>query len=153
VTDPNQPGPAQAPSSGGDHPAEFAGEKTKKFDHGRPRVYFSSNFLKNHVDTGNELPKKRAEIVFQRRGRTISTVIYLTPSELVTLAAEVFNKQDKFAAAPDGIFTTDQPYELWSRGDDDGTDKQRATSINSTFKYAVQKNSDGVYVIYHFHGK
>jgi hypothetical protein len=49
-----------------------------KFDHAKPKIYFSAKFLKNHVFVDNEGAKKRAEEVFQRRGKAVSTVLCLT---------------------------------------------------------------------------
>jgi hypothetical protein len=136
------------------------GDKERKFDHGKPRVYFTSDFLKHHVYVGSAPSKKRAEIVFQSRlnpkgkkeGKpkvTDSSVIWLTAPELVTLANEVFEMQDEYGRAPNATFTTAKKYEIWSRGD--ATDKQQATSENSTFSYGVRLASD-IYVMSHFAG-
>jgi hypothetical protein len=83
----------------------------EKFDRGRPKVYFSSKFLKNHVFVGSEGAKKQAERVFQRRGKAISTVLCLTKRELIELAGEIHGNQDEFRRNPRKTFTTQRAYD------------------------------------------
>jgi hypothetical protein len=122
----------------------------KSFDRGKHRIYFSSNFLKNHVFVGSAGAKKRAEVVFQRRRKNISTVLCLIQAELVRLAAEISRRQEEFTSRPKGKFTTEDRYDLWSRGGKRSSDKQRAISTNSSFRYGVKKDSDNTYVMCHF---
>jgi hypothetical protein len=124
----------------------------KNFDHGRPQVYFTSNFFKNHVFVGSVGEKKKAENVFLRRGRQISTVLCLTRQELVQLAGEIHRRQSEFKSRSNAIFTTTHSYDFWSRGGDKAKDKQRATPGTSRFRYAVGVDSDGVYTMCHFAG-
>jgi hypothetical protein len=126
--------------------------KAKKFDASKPRVYFSSRFLKNHVHVGNESVEKRAEVVFQRRDESTSTVIGLEPKKLNELASEIFDRQDEFAKAPKKVYITNDKHQLWSRGGNSDKERKRATSTNSTFKFKVKKNSDGFFVMDHFDG-
>jgi hypothetical protein len=123
-----------------------------KFDHGRPQVYFTSNFLKHHVFVGSSGEKKKAENVFLRRGLEVSTVLCLTRLEMVRLAAEIHRRQAEFARRPKAIFTTQQAYDWWSRGGPQAKDKQRATSSHGHFRYGVRQNNDGVYTLCHFDG-
>lgn len=123
-----------------------------RFDHGRPQVYFSSGFIKNHLFLGSAGEKKRAERVFDRRGRAISTVLCLTRAELVRLAGELHRRQHEFTQTPRRTFTTLQAYDYWSRGGPRSKDKQRATPGKSRFRYSVQHNTDGTYVMCHFDG-
>jgi hypothetical protein len=124
----------------------------KRFDHGRPQVYFTSDFLKNHIYLQSPGQKKKAENVFLRRGRNVSTVLCLTRLEFVRLAGEVYRRQSEYRRRPNGIFTTQQAYDYWSRGGEKAKDKQRATQGTSRFRYAVRMNEDGVYAICHFDG-
>jgi len=123
----------------------------EKFDHGRPKVYFSSKFLKNHVFVGGEGAKKQAEKVFQRRGKAVSTVLCLTPRELVELAGEIFRRQEEFSKSPKKTFTTEQAYDCWSRGGPKRKDEQRATQDTKRFKYNVQRAGE-IFVLAHFDG-
>jgi hypothetical protein len=124
----------------------------KNFDHGRPQVYFTSNFLKNHVLLCSTGGKKKAENVFLRRGRDISTVLCLTRLELVHLAGEIHRRQGEFSRRPSAIFTTQHGYDYWKRGGPQAKDKQRATPGNGRFRYAVRMNDEGIYTVCHFHG-
>lgn len=121
------------------------------FDHGRPQVYFTSNFLKNHVFVGGPGEKKKAENVFLRRGKDISTVLCLTRMELVQLAGEIHRRQEEFARRPHGIFTTQRGYDYWSRGGGRAKDKQRAAPGRGPFRYGVRRGADGTFVLCHFH--
>jgi hypothetical protein len=122
-----------------------------KFDSGKPKIYFSSNFLKNHVFVGNEGAKKQAERVFQRRGKDISTVLCLTKRELIELAGELHENQAEFARNPRKTYTTERKYDYWSRGGAQAKDKQRATEHNSRFDYNVRLEGD-LHVMCHFEG-
>jgi hypothetical protein len=122
-----------------------------KFDPARAKKYFSRNFLKNHIFVGNEGAKKRAEEVFQRRGKDISTVLCLTKHELIQLAGEIHGNQEAFGRSPRKTFTTEHVYDYWSRGGNQSKDKQRATMDASRFKYNVQLVDD-LYVMTHFEG-
>ena len=122
-----------------------------KFDHGRPKVYFSSRFIKNHIFEGSESEKKKAENVFLRRGRNVSTVITLNSPDLVRLAGEIHRRQSEFAANPKKNFTSHGQFDFWSRGGSMAKDKQRASSHHGRFQFAVWKNVDGIYVMDHFH--
>jgi hypothetical protein len=124
----------------------------KNFDHAHPEVYFTGNFLKNHVCIGDAAAKKRAEIVFQRRDARVSTVLCLTAAELVQLAGEIHRRQPEFSAFPDGIFTSTSEYDLWIRGGPQGKDKQRATVCTDRFRFAVRRTTDGIYALCHFDG-
>ena len=124
----------------------------KNFDHGRPRLYFTSDFLKNHIYLGSTGEKKKAENVFLRRGRNISTVLCLTRLELVRLAGEVHSRQEEFSRRPNAVFTTQHAYDCWSRGGAQGKDKQRATASTRHFRFAVRMNPEGIYTPCHFHG-
>jgi hypothetical protein len=123
----------------------------EKFDHGRPKVYFGSKFLTNHVFVGGEGAKKRAEKVFQRRGKSISTVLCLTPRELVELAGEIHRRQDEFNKSPNRTYTTERAYDCWSRGGPKSKDDQRATQDTKCFKYNVKRVGE-IYVLFHFDG-
>jgi hypothetical protein len=123
----------------------------QRFDRGRPQLYFTARFLKNHVYVGNQGAKKRAEMVFQRRGKTVSTVLCLTRSELVQLAGEIHNNQDAFGRSPRQVFTTKHAYDYWSRGGSQSKDKQRATAHCKRFEYKVLLIGE-IYALDHFHG-
>lgn len=125
----------------------------EKFDRGRPKVYFSSNFLKNHIFLGNEGAKKQAERVFQRRGEKISTVLCLTKRELIELAGELHEKQADFSKNPRKTHSTERAYDYWSRGGKQpkSKDKQRATEHSGRFKYNVRLEGE-LYVMCHFEG-
>lgn len=125
---------------------------TQAFDHGRPQVYFTSNFHKNHIFVGSAGEKKKAERVFLRRGRDVSTVLCLTRMELVRLASEVHRRQNEFTGRPNGTFTTQNSYDFWSRGGPRAKDRQRASEYHGRFRYGVRLNEDGVYVMCHFEG-
>ena len=124
----------------------------QNFDHAHPEVYFTGNFLKNHVSIGDDAAKKRAEIIFQRRDARVSTVLCLTRMELVRLAGEIHRRQNEFGACPTGSFTTLTKYDLWSRGGPQGKDKQRATMETDFFRFAVRRTSGGIYAVCHFDG-
>ena len=53
---------------------------------------------------------------------------------------------------PNGIFTTQQPYDYWSRDGEQAKDKQRATFGHGRFRYAIRPDSDGIYTMHHFDG-
>jgi len=125
---------------------------TKKFDHGKPQVYFSANFWKNHIFLGNEGEKKKAENVFLRRGLDVSTVLCLTRMELVQLAGEIHRRQAEFSRVPNAVFMTQQAYDYWSRGGPQAKDKQRATFSSGRFRYKVRVNEEGLYTLCHFDG-
>ena len=93
------------------------------FDHGRPQVYFTANFWKNHIFVGSVGEKKKAENVFLRRGRNVSTVLSLTRAEVVRLAGEVYRRQEEFSGNPNGIFTTQMAYDWWVRGGEQAKEK------------------------------
>ena len=122
-----------------------------KFDSGKPKIYFSSKFLKNHVFLGNEGSKKQAERVFQRRGKAISTVLCLTKRELIELAGELHENQTEFARNPRKTFTTERAYDYWSRGGAQAKDKQRATEHSGRFDYNVRLEGE-LYVMCHSEG-
>jgi hypothetical protein len=132
----------------------FAGERTmaKNCDHAHPEVYFTGNFLKNHVCIGDAAAKKRAEVVFQRRDARVSTVLCLTRAELVQLAGEIHRRQIEFSTMPEGVFTTLTAYDLWSRGGPQAKDKQRATMRTDRFRFAVRCTADGIFAVCHFDG-
>ena len=119
-----------------------------KFDPANAKTYFSSSFLKNHIFVGSTAQKKKAETVFQRRGKAISTVICLTRSELVQLAGEIHSRQKEFKGS--GKYLSLQKYDYWQRGGSKAKDKQRATSGNGRFHYAVRSERDGKFVMCHF---
>ena len=122
-----------------------------KFDQAHPKIYFASKFLKNHIFVGNEGAKKRAEEVFQRRGKAVSTVLCLTQRELIQLAGEIYANQVEFSRSPRKTFTTQQAYDYWSRGGNQSKDKQRATMHTARFDYNVQLVGE-IYVLAHFDG-
>ena len=124
-------------------------KQTVRFDHAKPQIWFSPNFWKNHIFVGTEGQKKEAEKVFQRRGRAVSTVLCLTRSELVRLAAEVHRRQAEFERNPRGNFTTEAKYDYWSRGGSMAKDRQRATPANGKFRYAVRRELEN-FVMCHF---
>jgi hypothetical protein len=123
---------------------------SKKFDHGRPHVYFAPNFWKNHIFVGNAGEKKKAENVFLRRGVAVSTVVCLTRIELVQLAGEIHRRQAEFDRNPRLLFTTEHAYDYWSRGGHQAKDKQRATFSTRRFRYKVRINHEGIYTLCHF---
>jgi hypothetical protein len=122
----------------------------KNFDHGKPQVYFTPNFWKNHIFLGGAGEKKKAEAVFQRRGVNVSTVLSLTRRELGQLAAEIHRRQSEFSRTPNGVFTTQHAYDYWSRGGSQAKDKQRATFSTSRFRYKVRADKDGLFTLCHF---
>jgi hypothetical protein len=122
-----------------------------KFDRGRAKIYFSSNFLNNHIFVGNEGAKKQAERVFQRRGKAISTVMCLTKREMIELAGELHENQSEFERNPRKTYTTERAYDYWSRGGTQSKDKQRATQHTGRFDYNVRLEGE-LYVMYHFEG-
>lgn len=124
----------------------------EKFDHGKPQIYFTSNFLKNHVFIGTARQKQEAEKVFLRRGRNVSTVLCFTGLEFVTLAAEIFRRQSEYHGGPSGIYCTQMKYDYWQRGGTKAKDKQRATPGNGKFRYGVRLGVDGLYHMCHFDG-
>jgi hypothetical protein len=71
-----------------------------RFNPGKAKKYFSAKFLKHHVYVGSAGAKKRAEEVFQRRGKSVSTVLCLTMRELVQLAGEIHAQQEAFGKSP-----------------------------------------------------
>src|SRR5262245_21242925 len=123
----------------------------EKFDPARAKKYFSRKFLKNHIYVGSEGAKKRAEEVFQRRGKAVSTVLCLTKRELIQLAGEIHANQESFGRTPRKTVTTQHAYDFWTRGGTQSKDKQRATMQTSRFDYAVQL-VDELYVMAHFEG-
>jgi hypothetical protein len=123
----------------------------EKFDPARAKQYFGRKFLKNHIFVGSDGAKKRAEEVFQRRGKAVGTVLCLTKRELIQLAAEIHSNQQAFGRSPRKTFTTEQPYDYWSRGGKQAKDKQRATMDNGRIDYSVQLVGD-IYMMAHFDG-
>lgn len=121
----------------------------ERFNPGRAKKYFSAKFLKHHVYVGNAGAKKRAEEVFQRRGKAVSTVLCLTTRELVQLAGEIHANQEAFGRSPRKTFVTGQAYDYWSRGGSQSKDKQRATLHTSRFEYGVKLQGE-IYVMAHF---
>jgi hypothetical protein len=122
-----------------------------RFNPGKAKKYFSSKFLKHHVYVGNAGAKKRAEEVFQRRGKSVSTVLCLTMRELVQLAGEIHAQQEAFVRSPRKLFKTERTYDYWSRGGAQSKEKQRATLHTSRFEYGVKLQGD-LYVMAHFEG-
>ncbi|QDV87845.1 hypothetical protein [Planctomycetes bacterium TBK1r] len=126
---------------------------TNRFNPSDAQTYFTSKFWKDHVFVGNELAKKKAEIVFQRRSVQISSVICLTRAELTSLAGEIHQRQREFAnAGPHSTYVSRAAYDVWSRGGSKPSDRQSASHKKSTFRFAVQKQIDGKYAIHHFAG-
>ncbi|MDV6030974.1 MAG: hypothetical protein F9B45_12905 [Phycisphaera sp. RhM] len=124
-----------------------------KFNPSDAQTYFTAKFWKDHVYLGNELNKKKAEIVFQRRSVQISSVICLTRAELTQLAGEVHHRQTEFArAGSHSTYVSRSAYDIWSRGGSKPSDRQAASLKRSTFRFAVQKQMDGKYAIHHFGG-
>lgn len=122
-----------------------------KFDRARAKSYFTRKFLKNHIFVGSEGAKKRAEQVFQRRGKAVSTVLCLTKRELIQLAGEIHGNQEEFKRNPRKTFTTESAYDQWLRGGNQAKDKQRATMQTRRFDYNVQLAGE-IYVLAHFDG-
>lgn len=122
------------------------------FNHARPQVYFTAEFMKNHIFVGSSGQKKKAENVFLRRGKSISTVLCLTRMELVQLAGEVHRNQSECGRNPAKLFTSQRAYDFWSRGGAKAKDKQRATLHNGRFKYAMRLVQGGIYAMCHFDG-
>jgi hypothetical protein len=119
-----------------------------RFNPGRAKKYFSPKFLKHHVYVGSAGAKKRAEEVFQRRGKAVSTVLCLTMRELVQLAGEIHAQQETFGRSPRKLFKTERAYDYWSRGGSQSKEKQRATLHTSRFAYGVKWQGE-IYVMAH----
>jgi hypothetical protein len=91
--------------------------------------------------------KQRAEKVYERRGRHMSTLVCLKNSqELVGLASEVFNMQSDFERQPNDVYTTKKSYRLLYRG---GKNRQNVEEQTSTFDYKVKLENE-LFVMDHF---
>jgi hypothetical protein len=123
----------------------------QNFDPKLAQTYFTSKFYNDHVYLSQIGAKKNAEIVFQRRGEYISTVLCLTYPDLVQLAGEIHHGQAAYSQSPLQAYTTLNAYECWSRGGPQAKDRQRASPRRSPFLYKVCL-VHSIYVVYHFHG-
>jgi len=108
--------------------------------------YFTYKFWSDHVYEGDELAKKEAERVFQRRDVGVSTVLQMDRHALKSMVSEVISRKDEYAADPAAIFTSESSYAYWER-----TGKRAKRKGPSQFRYAV-RNEDGVYKVHHFDG-
>jgi hypothetical protein len=108
--------------------------------------YFTEKFWDDHVYEGEELAKKQAEQVFQRRDVAVSTVLQMDRHALRSLVAEVMQRQAEYAAAPRDTFVSRGQYAYWER-----SGKRAKRQGPSRFRYGVKKDGDA-YKIHHFDG-
>jgi len=108
--------------------------------------YSTYKFWSDHVYEGDELAKKEAERVFQRRDVGVSTVLQMDRHALKSMVSEVISRKDEYAADPAAIFTSESSYAYWER-----TGKRAKRKGPFQFRYAV-RNEDGVYKVHHFDG-
>ena len=126
---------------------------SEKFNPANAQAFFTSKFWKDHVFVGNDMQKKKAETVFQRRSVQVSSVICLTRAELVKLAGEIHQRQAEFAkGGPHSKYTSKLVVDMWTRGGTKPRDQQTASHKKSVFKFAVRKQTSGTFAVHHFDG-
>ncbi len=108
--------------------------------------YFTYKFWSDHVYEGDELAKKEAERVFQRRDVGVSTVLQMDFHALKCMVSEVISRKADYQADADGVFTSQGSYAYWER-----TGKRAKLKGPAQFRYAVRLE-DGSYKIHHFDG-
>ncbi|OYP33890.1 hypothetical protein CGZ80_17015 [Rhodopirellula sp. MGV] len=124
-----------------------------RFNPADAQTYFSTNFWKNHIFVGSELNKKKAEVVFQRRGVDVSSVICMTRSELIMLASDLHNRQAEFArGGPNAKYISRVAFDIWQRGGPRSRDRQAASHTKSKFEYKVRSTNGGRIVVCHYEG-
>jgi hypothetical protein len=117
------------------------------------RQWLAANFYHNHVlEVAADDPeaKKRAEILFQKRGKATNTLLCLGAGDASRLLSEVIQRQGEYKAEPNKLYWTRDQYPYYERGGE-GAEKKRARFKGFAYmQYAVRNECRlGVYKINH----
>jgi hypothetical protein len=117
------------------------------------RKWLSAKFYQRHlieVEEDDPEAKKQAEIVFQKRGVKVSTILCISATYGSSLMAEVSQRQDEYRKKPDRKYCTRERYPYYDRGGD-GSEKKRARFRGLAYMQykVVNEDNRGVYKIDH----